>query len=394
MKRGLALEGGGARGAYHIGVVKAYRENGYEFDGYVGTSIGAVNAAILAQGDFEKAKELWQKISLEQLFNIDDQLLLTISEAKLNKDTAINLGRSLKRLFTGGGFDTSKMKKYLSSYLDEDKIRKSGKDFGLVTYSLDERKPYEVHLEDIVEGKLISYIMASASLPFFKSEVIDEKKFIDGGVYNNCPVTLLAEKKYDEIIAVRLGNFGIIRKVKGNAKVTVITPRDDLGDLLHFDPDNSKFHLELGYYDGLRAIKNLRGFHYYLEPVKLDDIYNRLIGMDDSFILELGEILDVKELPPKRVLFEEIIPQIGAYLKLKKDFDYADFLIGLLEEVALKKDISRFAVYSFESFIRLIKKTPDKKTEESLIEKVINLSFSHKKNLVADKLVHFLLTGL
>ncbi len=50
--RGLVLEGGGVKGAYHIGVLKALRENGLDkFDGYVGTSIGAINAAMLAAGD-------------------------------------------------------------------------------------------------------------------------------------------------------------------------------------------------------------------------------------------------------------------------------------------------------------------------------------------------------
>lgn len=56
---GLALEGGGAKGAYHMGVVKAYFEEGYYFDGVVGTSIGALNGAIIAQGDFELGYELW-----------------------------------------------------------------------------------------------------------------------------------------------------------------------------------------------------------------------------------------------------------------------------------------------------------------------------------------------
>ena len=50
---GVALEGGGMKGAYHIGAVKAILECGYEIGAYVGTSIGSFNAAVLAQGDFE-----------------------------------------------------------------------------------------------------------------------------------------------------------------------------------------------------------------------------------------------------------------------------------------------------------------------------------------------------
>lgn len=50
---GLVLEGGGARGAFQIGAFQALNEKGFRFDGIVGTSIGAINGALLAQGDFE-----------------------------------------------------------------------------------------------------------------------------------------------------------------------------------------------------------------------------------------------------------------------------------------------------------------------------------------------------
>ena len=56
---GVALEGGGARGAFHVGAIKALLEEGYEIDGVVGTSIGAFNAAMIAQGDFEKCFEMF-----------------------------------------------------------------------------------------------------------------------------------------------------------------------------------------------------------------------------------------------------------------------------------------------------------------------------------------------
>ena len=56
---GLALEGGGSRGAYHIGVYKACRQQGMEFDAICGSSIGAVNGALLCQGDAALAEQLW-----------------------------------------------------------------------------------------------------------------------------------------------------------------------------------------------------------------------------------------------------------------------------------------------------------------------------------------------
>ena len=51
----IALEGGGAKGAYEIGVWKALREAGIKFDAVAGTSVGALNGAMYAIGDFDKA---------------------------------------------------------------------------------------------------------------------------------------------------------------------------------------------------------------------------------------------------------------------------------------------------------------------------------------------------
>ena len=64
-KKAVVLSGGGARGAYQAGAWKALRELDYQFDIVTGTSVGALNAAMMASGDFERAIMLWQEISPE-----------------------------------------------------------------------------------------------------------------------------------------------------------------------------------------------------------------------------------------------------------------------------------------------------------------------------------------
>ena len=57
---GLVLEGGGGKGSYQIGVWKAIRELGLEkkIVAVSGTSVGALNAALFAKGDFETACQI------------------------------------------------------------------------------------------------------------------------------------------------------------------------------------------------------------------------------------------------------------------------------------------------------------------------------------------------
>ena len=76
---GLVLEGGGARGAYEMGAVKALMENGYKFDGVVGTSIGAINAAVIAQGDWAIGSKIWSKLTPELLFPGDETIIDVIT---------------------------------------------------------------------------------------------------------------------------------------------------------------------------------------------------------------------------------------------------------------------------------------------------------------------------
>ena len=68
-KIGLVFAGGGGKGAYHIGVWKALREYGIDknITAVAGTSVGALNAALLAHGDYGLAEDVWLNISPQQI---------------------------------------------------------------------------------------------------------------------------------------------------------------------------------------------------------------------------------------------------------------------------------------------------------------------------------------
>jgi NTE family protein len=256
---GLALEGGGSRGAYHIGVMKAYAEAGYRFDGFVGTSIGAINAAAFAQGDSRKAEEMWDNLTTEQLFDTDVCKLIEIGESKRDINRLADVRNGLRKIRAGHGIDTIKIKTLVSKYIDEKKLRSSGNDYGLVTISVNERRPYELYLENIQHGSLIPYIVASACFPGFRPEVINGNILIDGAFYNNCPVNMLIEKGYDEIIAVRTNAPGVFRKniVPKGVRVKTIVPKCDLGNMMIFSPEKIKSIIRLGYHDGWQTLREV-----------------------------------------------------------------------------------------------------------------------------------------
>lgn len=67
MKIGLALAGGGSLGAYQVGILKYLKEKNWHFDVVTGTSVGAINGALVVTDDIEELEKLWLEISNDKI---------------------------------------------------------------------------------------------------------------------------------------------------------------------------------------------------------------------------------------------------------------------------------------------------------------------------------------
>ena len=333
-------------------------ENGYKFDGVVGTSIGAFNGALICQGDFEKAYDLWINMEPSMLFDIEDEYMRNIVHNGITKDTIKYISSKTINLIENRGIDTSKMRRVLYDNIDEYKLRASNIDFGMVTVSIPDFNPVEVYKENIPAGKIRDYIMASANFPGFKLYPIDGKYYIDGGIYDNCPVNLLIRKGYNDIIAIRTSKSDKFTNiVNKDTKIRSILASEDLGNALIFDNDLIRRNITLGYFDALRMIKNLKGRKYYIESSDADLFLNILNNIPENVILQMGETLKVPKMDSKRMLFEKIIPTIADLLKLPNTATHEEIFIGLLEVIAEKKSVEKYNIYSINDFIDSIEKT-------------------------------------
>jgi NTE family protein len=68
MKRAIVLSGGGARGSYQIGVWKALRKLHIKYDIVTGTSVGALNGALITQKSYFRSIWLWYNINFKHIF--------------------------------------------------------------------------------------------------------------------------------------------------------------------------------------------------------------------------------------------------------------------------------------------------------------------------------------
>ena len=249
---------------------------GIDFRAAAGTSVGALNAAFVAQGDYEAAEELFASVTIDRVVDIPEEFLLN---GRISRDLK-NLRRLSRYVLKQRGLDTTPLKGLIGRYLDEGKIRARGIDFGLVTYDLSSLKPRRLFLEEIPAGRLDDYLLASASHPLFRTATIDETRLTDGGVADNIPFNMMKERGYRKIIAVDLSGLGRTRKPQTeNCRVTWIRNSQKLDGVMDFTPECSARSMNLGRLDTLRTFDRLDGVRYFLER-------------DDAGFRALDEALD------------------------------------------------------------------------------------------------------
>ncbi len=359
-KIGIVLEGGGAKGAYQIGAMKALNENGFLYSAVVGTSIGAINGAFIAQGDYDKIENMWKTMSYKDLFDIDEKNLKKVMSSNIDFDLVKYFSKKLGQIIKDKGIDTTKMKELISNNISEEKLRNSNIKFGLVTFCISDMKPQELLIDDIPKGKLIQYLLATSNLPVFKRQVIDSKKYLDGGAWDNCPVGMLEKLGYTDVILIRVYKRNRIREYKkilkrGKTRMYMIEPVDSLPSILNFDTKNLNFLITLGYLDTLKAIKNYAGHRYYIIEDKNQNILNRITNTTKlSIIKELGIKLEVgKSL--NDVFYDVTLPYLLNKIKEYNTTSNKDGIYRLIENFAIKSGIDRYKLYNFDEFLYLLK---------------------------------------
>jgi len=353
--QGLVLEGGGAKGAYHIGVCKSLYDMGFEIGAVAGTSVGALNGAMIVQGELDKAYDIWYNLNPDKVIRLTDSERKELNHIdELGERLGAKLGK-LRKIIIDRGLDITPLENILKEFIDEAKVRNSNMEFGIVTYDLTDRRPVEVYKENIPQGKLIDYLIASSSLPGFKLKTIDDKVYIDGGIYNVLPVNLVQKKGYKDIIIVRTyPPFGRIRKFNDKGlNIINIGPEESLGPVLDFSTTRARRNLLLGYFDAKRVVMKLKGKRYYVKPSKNNEDFfvEYFTNLGDRRIDSVCKSFGIENAYGKRALFEHIIPKIGSILEVPLDASYEDIVVALIENAARILEVKQFEVYSMHDLL-------------------------------------------
>ncbi len=195
---GLALGSGGAKGFAEIGALRAFEENGIEFDIVAGTSIGSIVGAFYANGyssndmfELLKKMDFTQFFSLSKIINIDTSVIHDVVDDAIGS-------------------------------LNIEELKKPYKCVATVVETGDE------YVFD--KGSVATAVCASSCIPpFFKPVVIDDVRYVDGAFSNSIPADLVKQMGADYIVGIDLKDYepkqsGILGKLFPTYKGKVAEP--------------------------------------------------------------------------------------------------------------------------------------------------------------------------
>lgn len=270
----LVLGGGGAKGAYEVGAIAALDELGIKAGSVFGTSVGALHAAMYAQGSMDAAAALWDNIRLSDV--VSEESLAIADDAENIFDHPEKLLEFITRYAQKKGVDVSPLMDILHKLIDEDKIRRSGVHLGIVTTRFPSLAMVEKRLEEMETGSLIDWLMASAScFPFFPMKQVGGDRYIDGGFCDNTPVEMAVRSGARDIVAIDIGKHRSHTQYDRRPNITYIRTSQPLGGLLTLDSALSARNRILGYNDVMRAFGRMRGVSYSFDAVDAQALYAR-----------------------------------------------------------------------------------------------------------------------
>lgn len=357
---GVVLEGGGARGAYQIGAWKALREAGVQIRGIAGSSVGALNGALMCMDDLERAEHLWKNITYSHVMDVEEVPVELLQDWRSVgfKDALTGVAGILKE----GGIDIAPLRRLIAETVDEERIRRSERELFVTAFSVDERRQKVLDVKELPEGEIGDALMASAYFLVFKNEPLGGKRYMDGGMFNNVPVDVLLERGYEDLIVIRIYGPGVdterFVEIPDHVRLHRIAPRKSLGGILEFDRRRALRNMRLGYYDAQRMLYGLAGRRYYIyapqsEAYYFDKMMSELELLKIRLSPELGEKAQ-EQLSGYRAFTERIFPALADQLELEAGWDYRDLYLAVLESWAKQLKMNRMHIYTVEELVKIM----------------------------------------
>lgn len=282
MKKALVLAGGGTRGIYQMGAIEAMQDLGEDdWNMVFGVSVGALNAAMVVQHDYERMSYMYDHLEAEQIVNGFVPNDMSIGNIINERQEFVP---ALKYYLNNHGIDISPFRDMVDKYYDPEKFFASDMDFYCVAALAKDHSGVLVNKEMMKEhGK--EWLIASASAyPAFPMQNIDGVDYVDGGYYDNFPIDYALRSGAEEIIGIDLGTDPLHPLYLDKEHIIYIHPRKELFNFLTFDHTLMQEAKIYGYNDAMKTFGRYEGwqytFHHFALPSYFDEYYRGLLMLE------------------------------------------------------------------------------------------------------------------
>jgi NTE family protein len=173
----LVLSGGGAKGAWEAGVAMTFVEEGLPVRVVAGSSAGALNAAMLADGRLDRLETLWRTLTRDRVYALRSSVIASGLLPGFLSLLAVDRARSL--------FDAGPLRALVTEALDLDRVRRSPMRLLVVTADLARRAPRLFDNATVT----VDALMAAAAVPgAFPPVLVGDDLLVDGGLVGRAPV--------------------------------------------------------------------------------------------------------------------------------------------------------------------------------------------------------------
>ncbi len=267
-KLGLVLAGGGGKGSYQIGVWKYLHESGLDKNiaAFSGTSVGALNACLIMQGDYELAEHIWTREVSDKILAVNrDSIIKVFTKLGFIKFFPLSvLVAAAAALSSHGIFSRDGLLSIIDDYVDLSYISREQRALFATCFSISNFKPKYFKMNGCSDDRIKNILCSTSAIPVvFDIEKIDGEYYYDGGmpfIGNNVPIKPMYDIGCDAVIIVHLDRESIIDRAQfSNLKIYEICPQDDLGGLftgtLDFSPSGAHARIEAGYNDTKKILE-------------------------------------------------------------------------------------------------------------------------------------------
>lgn len=220
----LVLQGGGALGAYQVGVYQALAEAGIAPDWVVGTSIGAINAALIAGGPakdgLNRLREFWKRVESDRFMGVPlpswfpaaarNMMAVTTGIPSFFRPNTAAFVSSHAPLGaeSAGYYSVAPLAQTLTELVDFDQINNGP--IRLTVGASNVQTSEMTYFDSRDQTIDLRHVMASGALPpAFPAVRIDDQLYWDGGILSNTPVEVVFDdnpRKNGMVFAVHLWN--------------------------------------------------------------------------------------------------------------------------------------------------------------------------------------------